>query len=742
MRTSASYEPHVRMEAGRSLVYSCLICGVELHANRVQAQAWKCACGNVQLEGGDGALLLRDATQLDVSRIVDVRGGFASKVVPLESPLGPLLLGVVDPDAGGVAESVSWLLFRSIRDALGSLGGHLPDWLVDDIRHNYISPEKVRTLWAANGYRFGLLRADTGEMIGTIFIARSHESILTVNRDINNVWARDYPGFKPEGAHHVVNISVQHELRRARLGRQLVDGILRHFLDLFDGNALWVRADPPWHAGLLGLGFSHDPSMDIFLPASVERTRDLPHAEFNALYACDCVCPEPAKPVFLGERARLLQTEKLQYVSMLRPFVADTQWANLPRTSVDTSLASLATDTSLTHDAGRAQTRRPCAVLAPQTFDEAAELLARASAEGTRVTVRGLGQSAGGQALSEGGLLLLTSHFNGITVGDLRVTVGGGVRWDELLKATLVRGLVPPVVPGYLATTIGGTLSSGGFSKGSIASGMLMDHVVEMEVVTGDGRRVLCGPTQANWLFASVLGGLGHFGLIAQATLELVPAPRNIVTQTIEVENDLAGLLARFAEFAQETKSYHATVFVEANPRGGWKHKAVFARQTNGPEGVPLARYLMPVRPQRPASRTCWAHVFAPPQAVEPIFEQARALVSFERGDTLQWLPCRKWGRGRSLVRTANAPRDTLHYAILMNRQVTDENAARVEAENRDWIAFATGLGAKNAMGGALPRSPEEWRTHLDAEYDDVVQRAHLADPAGVLDTLHVRHAR
>lgn len=703
-------------------------------------EPWTCVCGNVRVDPDAGRLSLRDETQFEISKIVDVREGFSSKVVTLPSPLGNLLLGVVDPAVEGVADSVSWLLFRSIRDALGSTGGHLPDWLVDDIRRNYISPDKVRTLWAARGYRFALVHANTGEMVGTIHIARSHHTILTVNREINNVRAEDYPGFKPEGAHHVVNISVQHEWRRAHLGRLMVNGILEHFLDLFDGGALWVRADPPWHAGLSGLGFSHDPSMDIFLPASVEKTRDLSHADFNALYACDCVSPTPAKPDFLKQRPGLMLTEKLQYVSMMRPFVSDTTSVVLPGETANTTASSAAgVEGTYTRDFGGVFVRSPQTVVAPQNADDAAEFLARAYVARTPVTVRGLGQSAGGQALADGGWLLLTHHFEGVVVESSRVTVGGGVRWDQLLESTLSQGLVPPVVPGYLSTTIGGTLSSGGFSKGSISNGMLIDHVLELEVITGDGRRVLCGPKQAAWLFHSVLGGLGRFGVIARATLSLVPAPRSIVTQTVQCGNDISDLLERFAQFSRDSDAYHATVFVEADVHGGLNHKAVFARKSSETNGVPIARYLMPLRPPTPPARTTWAHVFAPPHAVAPLLDRARELVSFARGDTLQWLPCRKKGPGGSLVRTANVPRDSLHYAIMLNRNVDDANIERVVAENQQWLDEATSFGAQNALGGLIPNSPAAWRRLLGHRYDDVIKRAVMADPAGIFNSLHLR---
>lgn len=234
---------------------------------------------------------------------------FVEGPVPIPSPRGELELGVVDAHLPGVAEGVSRLLNRSIQDARAENGGHLPSWLVNDIERNYISVEKVRTLWAATGHRFALRLGE--EIVGTIHVAKHESMILTVDRHILNVDESAHPGFKPARHHHVVNISVKHELRRSGLGTRMVDGIVKHFRHLFSGVGLWVRADPPWHPGLAGLGFVHDPALDVFLPASAERTADLPHREFNQRYGCAC---RPRRPE--------LDTHKLQYVSMTRLFEA------------------------------------------------------------------------------------------------------------------------------------------------------------------------------------------------------------------------------------------------------------------------------------------------------------------------------------------------------------------------------------------------------------------------------------
>lgn len=245
---------------------------------------------------------------------------FSCPSVAIESPLGLLRLGIADPTAPGVSIAISRLLFRSIGDARASRGGHLPEWLVDDVERNYISPEKVATLWAEKGHRFVVVLGE--EIVATAHVTKRHDTIFTIDRVLSNVSAKEHPGFKPDGFHHLVNLSVKHELRRARIAMRMIDGIASSFRDRFDGVGLWVRGDPPWHTGLAGLGFDHDPSMDIFLPAEAETTAGIPHAELNRRYACECVASAPQKPERIAARERDMEDKKLQYVSFTRRFDA------------------------------------------------------------------------------------------------------------------------------------------------------------------------------------------------------------------------------------------------------------------------------------------------------------------------------------------------------------------------------------------------------------------------------------
>jgi cytokinin dehydrogenase len=82
-----------------------------------------------------------------------------------------------------------------------------------------------------------------------------------------------------------------------------------------------------------------------------------------------------------------------------------------------------------------------------------------------------------------------------------RVVVEAGAKWSELLARTLARGKTPPVLTDYLELSVGGTLAVGGVGGTSMSLGVQTDHVLQLEVVTGDGELVTCSATRNADLF-------------------------------------------------------------------------------------------------------------------------------------------------------------------------------------------------------------------------------------------------
>ena len=462
---------------------------------------------------------------------------------------GDVEVGVVDASLPSVAEGISRLLVRSIQDARSDAAAtsRAGSWTTSS------GTTSRRRGCGRSGRRRAIASPclPVREIVGTVHVARRHDVILTADRWHNNVSAADLPGLKPDRHHQVVNVSVLHELRRGGLAARMFDAVTTSFRHLFDGDGLWVRADPPWHPWLARLGFVHDPSFDVFLPSSVERTSGLPHSAFNLLHACAC------DGAHASARTQAMRSQKLQYVSFTRRV--------RPRAPSGSSLV-------------RGGER------APATVDELVEVVAKASRDGRRIAIRGAGSGSPPREAADE--LVATRALDRVTVSEDHVSIGAGATWRALLAA-LPPGRLPPVVPGYVDATIGGSLSTGGIGKGSVEAGLAIDHVRELLVVTRDGRRVVCSAEREAWLFEAVLGGHGAFGVIAEATLPLVSRRARVVVERTSVPRDALASALNVA-------AYHAFATRTAE---GWI--AIVARESDHETGVPIEAFVAPERPIR-----------------------------------------------------------------------------------------------------------------------------------------------
>ncbi|MFF3226885.1 FAD-binding protein [Nocardia suismassiliense] len=198
----------------------------------------------------------------------------------------------------------------------------------------------------------------------------------------------------------------------------------------------------------------------------------------------------------------------------------------------DESRAAVATDL------GNITNHKPAAVLRPRSADDIAAMVRFCRAHDISVSVRGQAHTTLGQGLSDG-LVIENRYLNRIhSIGQDVAEVDAGILWKDLVDAAYERTprLTPPAVTGYTSLTVGGTLSVGGLGGlvGALNTGLQVDHVRELEVVTGTGAIERCSAEQKPDLFEAVLGGLGQCGIITKAVLDLVPASERARTYVLE----------------------------------------------------------------------------------------------------------------------------------------------------------------------------------------------------------------
>ena len=96
--------------------------------------------------------------------------------------------------------------------------------------------------------------------------------------------------------------------------------------------------------------------------------------------------------------------------------------------------------------------------------------------------------------------------------------------YEDLAGATLPHGLMPLVVPQLKTITIGGAVTGLGIESSSLRSGMPHESVLEMEILTGDGRVITAAPGgEHDALYRGFPNSYGTLGYALSLTIELEP---------------------------------------------------------------------------------------------------------------------------------------------------------------------------------------------------------------------------
>jgi len=102
--------------------------------------------------------------------------------------------------------------------------------------------------------------------------------------------------------------------------------------------------------------------------------------------------------------------------------------------------------------------------------------------------------------------------------------VGGMTTYEDLADATLRHGLMPLVVPQLKTITLGGAVSGLGIESTSLRNGLPHESVLEMDILTGDGRIVTAAPgTEHEGLYRGFPNSYGTLGYALWLTISLEP---------------------------------------------------------------------------------------------------------------------------------------------------------------------------------------------------------------------------
>jgi len=141
------------------------------------------------------------------------------------------------------------------------------------------------------------------------------------------------------------------------------------------------------------------------------------------------------------------------------------------------------------------------------------------------------GHAAAGTSSCDKGLQIDLSQLRNARVDRAAKTarVAGGSLLGELDYEAMAHGLV--TTAGTVSHTgVGGLTLGGGFGRLGRRFGMSIDNVLEMDIVTPDGRLRRVGPDNDADLYWALRGGGGNFGVVTSFLFQLHEMQRDVVT--------------------------------------------------------------------------------------------------------------------------------------------------------------------------------------------------------------------
>jgi cytokinin dehydrogenase len=418
-------------------------------------------------------------------------------------------------------------------------------------------------------------------------------------------------------------------------------------------------------------------------------------------------------------------------------------------------------------DLGGIVSRTPGAVLRPRSIDDVAAMVRFCQGRRIKVATRGQGHSTHGQGQVEDGLLIDLRTLAAVhEVGRGFAVVDGGATWRTLLETTLASGQTPPVLTGFIGLSIGGTLSMGGISGMAYDKGVQVEHVLELTVVTGQGRIEVCSRLHNQDLFDAVLAGIGQYGIIVRAKVALVRAEARALDHTLRYQ-DLRLFLADMRTLV-ERRELDMVWGGFKRDATGWFYELYTTRFYTPPHTPPSGHLLrgLSFDPASPAPidgtyleyqtrvdgliaqlRSLgvwdgfmhpWFDVFLPDSQLESYVEKTLASLAPEDLGNFGFVllfPLLTATIRQPLFRLPNE-RLVFLFDLLGAANAPGFDAAfaeRMLARNRTLFEAARAVGGTRYPIGTQAFTPADWEQHYGPEWERVLRAKALFDPDHIL---------
>lgn len=420
----------------------------------------------------------------------------------------------------------------------------------------------------------------------------------------------------------------------------------------------------------------------------------------------------------------------------------------------ETTRAAIATDW------GHEFHRLPHAVLRPASATDVVRAVKYARDAGLKLAMRGQGHCVSGQAQVDGGIVIDSSSLSAVGWHETQlVNAEPGASCGDVARLALSRRLTPPVMPDVLMLTVGGLISVGGTGEMSHRYGAIVDHVHELDVVTGTGDLVTCSANAHEELFRMMLAGLGQCGIIVRARLRLEQAPLYIEVRQFTYDA-LDDVLHDLTQLTSEASTATLAAEITPTPERRWRIALLAGSYLSRPNDSGTPAWVAGLRfsaQEPPVTRGYFDHLDRRTASVAAAKRSGRPnaalAVVLPEGFALPFLsgvlstPEVSLGIWRievlPLIRSRLAqplhvvPATDLAFTVRLQRRASAPGAPDHDAmlsANRAMLRDVHAAGGKAYPPFAPILSPEEWREHYGpATWQRLVAAKQQFDPANIL---------
>ncbi|MBN1206333.1 MAG: FAD-binding protein [Myxococcaceae bacterium] len=408
-------------------------------------------------------------------------------------------------------------------------------------------------------------------------------------------------------------------------------------------------------------------------------------------------------------------------------------------------------------------------MLRPGSREDVIEMVRFCDRLGIKVTVRGQGHSTFGQTQNEGGLLidmatLATVH----EVAEGHALVDAGCTWHQVLVAALAAqpSQTPRVVTGFSLLSVGGTLSVGGISGMAYFQGCQVQHVLELEVVTGNGRLVVCSEKHERRLFEAVLAGQGQCAIILRARVALWPAPprtRDYILNFNTLPELMAAMNTLLDEARESSKPKLGLIWGGAVPTPEGFVYPLYANAHYDPAAGPapdtsevFSAITLPATPpivedqtyleyvdkidrqnlalpKGPGRYPLWLDVFVSREAflgyVGDVLARTQPDDMGKEAGLVLFFPLETSTNTRPLFRLPDSSRVFLFDYFRNTDAVPRSKAEELVARNYTLYQQGVAIGATAYPIGSVPLMPEDWKRHYGPAWEQLQRDKQHFDP-------------